>query len=209
MDKILLINHSSDTRYDTNKICSHNKIKINSQSLEKLQQLNMVPPNNAYMDKTYLLIDEAQFFTDLYDTILNIMIARRSNKQNITIWIFGLDGDFQMRPFSKSRMLELIPLASEIVKIPYRNPLTGKHTVYVPDFFIEYVDKNGVRHMELIEIKPANQQLLEKVGKNKVNQALYIKNQAKWQAAQIWAKQNGIKFRVLNEDDLFMNGKAR
>ena len=98
---------------------------------------------------------------------------------------------------------------SEIVKIPYRNPLTGKHTVYVPDFFIEYVDKNGVRHMELIEIKPANQQLLEKVGKNKVNQALYIKNQAKWQAAQIWAKQNGIKFRVLNEDDLFMNGKAR
>ena len=98
---------------------------------------------------------------------------------------------------------------SEIVKIPYRNPLTGKHTVYVPDFFIEYVDKNGVRHMELIEIKPANQQLLEKVGKNKVNQALYIKNQAKWQAAQIWAKQNGIKFRVLNENDLFMNGKAR
>ena len=98
---------------------------------------------------------------------------------------------------------------SEIVKIPYRNPLTGKHTVYVPDFFIEYVDKTGVRHMELIEIKPANQQLLEKVGKNKVNQALYIKNQAKWQAAQIWAKQNGIKFRVLNENDLFMNGKAR
>ena len=29
--------------------------------------------------------------------------------------------------------------ASEAVKIPYRNPLTGKHTIYVPDFFIAYV----------------------------------------------------------------------
>ena len=28
--------------------------------------------------------------------------------------------------------------ASEAVKIPYRNPLTGRHTIYVPDFFIQY-----------------------------------------------------------------------
>jgi hypothetical protein len=26
--------------------------------------------------------------------------------------------------------------ASEAVKIPYRNPLSGKFTIYVPDFFI-------------------------------------------------------------------------
>ena len=26
--------------------------------------------------------------------------------------------------------------ASESIKIPYQNPLNGKHTVYVPDFFI-------------------------------------------------------------------------
>ena len=30
--------------------------------------------------------------------------------------------------------------ASEAIKIPYRDPLTGKQTVYVPDFFIQYVD---------------------------------------------------------------------
>ena len=43
--------------------------------------------------------------------------------------------------------------ASEAFKIPYRNPLTGKHTVYVPDFFIAYTDKNGKTLAELIEIK--------------------------------------------------------
>jgi len=98
--------------------------------------------------------------------------------------------------------------ASEAVKIPYRDPLTGKQTVYVPDFFIQYVDKDSRVNTELIEIKPASQAILERVGKNKYNQAQYIKNQAKWQAANIWSKQQGIKFRVLNENDLFHNGKA-
>jgi hypothetical protein len=71
------------------------------------------------------------------------------------------------------------------------------------------LDKNNKLQIDLIEIKPASQQLLEKVGKSKVNQALFIKNQAKWKAAQIWCKQNGITFRVLNENDLFHNGKAK
>ena len=31
--------------------------------------------------------------------------------------------------------------ASESIKIPYRDPLTGKPTVYVPDFLISYIDK--------------------------------------------------------------------
>ena len=32
--------------------------------------------------------------------------------------------------------------ASESIRIPYRHPLTGKYTIYVPDFFIVYNDKN-------------------------------------------------------------------
>ena len=100
----------------------------------------------------------------------------------------------------------IIKWASEAIKIPYRNPLTGKQTVYVPDFFIQYIDKNNKMNVELIEIKPASQQLAERVGKSKVNQAMYIKNQAKWAAASIYCKQQGIKFRVLNQYDLFHNG---
>ena len=93
--------------------------------------------------------------------------------------------------------------ASEAIQIPYRDPLTGRQTVYVPDFFIQYLDKNNKLIVELIEIKPASQQILERVGKNKYNQAQFIKNQAKWTAATLWCKQQGIKFRILNENDIF------
>ena len=98
---------------------------------------------------------------------------------------------------------------SEGVKIPYRDPLTGKQTVYVPDFLITYLDKNMTKHVELIEIKPANQMLRERVGKNPYNQAQYVKNMAKWKAAGIWCKNQGIKFRVINETDIFHNGSKK
>lgn len=96
--------------------------------------------------------------------------------------------------------------ASEAVSIPYRDPLTGRQTIYVPDFFIQYVDKDGKLHVELIEIKPQSQTVKEKVGKNRNNQLQYVKNLAKWQAAQAWCKAKKIKFRVVNEQDLFHNG---
>ena len=99
--------------------------------------------------------------------------------------------------------------ASEAVKIPYRDPLTGKNTVYVPDFLIVYVDKNQKRHAELIEIKPNNQAVKESVGKNPYNQAAYIKNMAKWEAASAWCKGRGIKFRVVSERDIFHNGSKK
>jgi hypothetical protein len=98
--------------------------------------------------------------------------------------------------------------ASEAISIPYRDPLTGRQTIYVPDFFIQYMDKNSKMHVELIEVKPASQAILERVGKNKYNQAQFVKNQAKWQAATVWCKQQGIKFRILSENDLFHQGGA-
>jgi len=97
--------------------------------------------------------------------------------------------------------------ASEAIKIPYRNPLTGKQTIYVPDFFIVYADKNGKQKVELIEVKPANQAIKEKLGRSKHNQASFILNQAKWEAARVYCKQKGILFRVVTENDIFHNGK--
>ena len=94
--------------------------------------------------------------------------------------------------------------ASEAVKIPYRNPLSGKYSTYVPDFFIAYAEKTGKQKVELIEVKPANQAIREKVGKSQVNQASFIVNQAKWAAAYAYCKQKGITFRIITENDILL-----
>jgi hypothetical protein len=99
--------------------------------------------------------------------------------------------------------------ASESIKIPYRNPFTGKYTIYVPDFFIVYNDKTGKEHVELIEVKPSQQTFLEETGNSRSNKAHYILNQAKWGAARAFCKQKGITFRVINEQDIFHTGRKR
>ena len=99
--------------------------------------------------------------------------------------------------------------ASESIQIPYRDPFTGKYTIYVPDFFVVYVDRNGKKHAELIEVKPLSQTKLENVGKSLYNQQQYIKNMAKWEAAAAWCKQQGVRFRIVNESDIFHQGTKR
>jgi len=99
--------------------------------------------------------------------------------------------------------------ASESIKIPYKDPLTGKYSIYVPDFFIVYNDKNGKQHAEVIEVKPKNQTLREKVGKSRFNQEQYIKNMAKWEAAAAWCKQKRVRFRIVSEEEIFHQGAKR
>lgn len=91
---------------------------------------------------------------------------------------------------------------SETVSIPYKCPLTGKIKQYFPDFFISYMDKNGNTINECIEIKPAKQSLVEKA-KAKRDKIQILVNQAKWQAAGIFCKNNGFSFRVINEYDMY------
>ena len=118
LNEILLVNHSSDSRYNNkSKICSHDGISIDSYSQENLYQLDMTS-DNCFPEKKYLFIDEGQFFTDLYETVLDIMKVFKKKHRMLTIYIFGLDGDFQQKPFNNgSHLLELIPFASSITKL--------------------------------------------------------------------------------------------
>lgn len=97
--------------------------------------------------------------------------------------------------------------SSESVKIPYKNPLTGKASVYVPDFLIVYSDRRGKQNAELIEIKPKKETTMESAGKSQQAQARVVVNMAKWEAANRWCKQNRIRFRVVTEEDIFHKGK--
>ena len=97
--------------------------------------------------------------------------------------------------------------ASEAIRVNYRNPLTNKNTIYVPDFFITYVDAQGKQHAEVIEVKPTKETNLTEAGRSPRAQAAAIINMAKWEAARAWCKQQGLTFRVVTEQDIFHQGK--
>lgn len=101
----------------------------------------------------------------------------------------------------------IIQWASEPIRIPYRNPLTGKPSNYVPDFLVVYENKYRKRMAELVEIKPKKQSLIESRVASAKDRAIVALNHAKWAAAKAWCSQAGLTFRVINEDSLFYNGK--
>ena len=114
-------------------------------------------------------------------------------------------------PMDDPRILEsdnITKWASENVKIPYRSPLDGKYHNYVPDFMIQYTDRDGHNHVELIEIKPSTQTTLRNA-RSKGDAIQTAVNAAKWVAAQEWCKRKGIRFKVINEDQIFRNNKSR
>jgi hypothetical protein len=96
--------------------------------------------------------------------------------------------------------------ASEAIQIPYRNPVTGKQTVYVPDFLIVYTDANQRQHTEIIEIKPLKEATMESA-KSYRDKLMVAVNMAKWAAADNWARANNMRFRVVTEFDLYKNVK--
>lgn len=102
----------------------------------------------------------------------------------------------------------ILKWSSENVKIPYRSPIDGRWHNYIPDFMIQYLDKNGKEHVELIEIKPSAQTTMENARGTK-NQLAVAINAAKWTAAQEWCARKGIRFKVINEDQIFQTNKKR
>lgn len=102
----------------------------------------------------------------------------------------------------------IIQWASEPVRIPYMHPIKQRGSVYVPDFLFIYEDRKGKRHAELIEVKPSHQAKINE------NADLYTRaqvaiNAAKWSAAQRFCKNNGLRFRVITESDIFQNPRKR
>jgi hypothetical protein len=102
----------------------------------------------------------------------------------------------------------VIEWGSECLQIPYQNPLTGRNTVYVPDFLIKYSDAQGRTRVELVEVKPKKETFME-AAKSKRDKAYVLLNTAKWQAAAAWCAKHGVHFRILNEDDIFVTQKPK
>lgn len=95
----------------------------------------------------------------------------------------------------------ILAWASESHRIPYINPITGKRSTYVPDFFVIYADKEGKKHAELVEIKPSSH--IVGNAKGQYDQAMAVINEAKWKFARQFCKQQGIGFRIITENEIF------
>lgn len=96
---------------------------------------------------------------------------------------------------------------SEEIAVPYRSPIDNKIHRYFPDFYIKVKESNGSIKKYIIEIKPKKQTIEPQVKKRKTKGYIYevyeyVKNQAKWKAAEEWCADKGYEFKIFTEDDL-------
>ena len=102
---------------------------------------------------------------------------------------------------------KIIEWGSEEIIIPYKSPLDKKTHRYFPDFYVKYINKDKQVVREIIEVKPKKHLSPPKQPKRKTKRylnevATYIKNQAKFKAAEEYCKDRRYGFRILTEDQL-------
>ena len=102
--KCLIIKYRGDTRYDEEKLVTHNLIKENAFSCTELLDYDSI-----INDYDVILIDEIQFYKDA-----SIYCDKWANEDKI-IEVCGLNGDFLRKPFEQISLL--IPLADEITHL--------------------------------------------------------------------------------------------
>ena len=97
---------------------------------------------------------------------------------------------------------------SEEVIIPYRCPTDGRVHRYYPDFYIKVKSKSGLTSKHIIEVKPKKQtkkptdKPKRKTAAWKREVMTYMKNTAKWRAAENFCEDRQMKFMILTEDHL-------
>jgi len=103
---------------------------------------------------------------------------------------------------------DVIQWSSEEVIIGYRSPLDQRIHRYFTDFWVKKRSKTGEIKHYVIEIKPEHETKPPVKGKKRPKtflneQITYVKNMAKWEAADKYCKNRGWEFVILSEKDLF------
>ena len=101
----------------------------------------------------------------------------------------------------------IIKWSSEETVIPYLCPTDNKVHRYFIDFKMQVKQKDGLLKTFLIEIKPAKQCVPPVYPGRQTKRFLtesyyFMKNQAKWKAANEYAKDRGWTFKIITEVEL-------
>jgi hypothetical protein len=96
---------------------------------------------------------------------------------------------------------------SEETVVPYRCPTDDKIHRYFIDFQIQIKQNTGLVKTYLVEVKPHKQTLPPVFPGKRTQRYLtesmtFIKNQAKWKAADNYAKDRGWEFKIITEYEL-------
>ena len=106
------------------------------------------------------------------------------------------------------RTKSIVEWGSEEIIIPYRCPTDGKVHRYYPDFYIKVLNKDGKYKKYIIEVKPKKQVAgpdknpKRKPAAWKRDVLTFMKNQAKWEAAEDYCDDRRMNFMILTEDHL-------
>ena len=110
---------------------------------------------------------------------------------------------FRYADFNK----HIVKFSIEPYAIKYLKPSDGKIHRYYIDLFLVF--STGDKFM--VEIKPKSETIEPKKPKSKTTKSLlryqqamltFVINQAKWQAARVFAEANDMRFVVLTDEDL-------
>jgi thymidine kinase len=105
---VAIYTHSSDTRYaESGNICTHNRTCVAAYPVNQLTGIRQLA---EYKKARVVFIEEAQFFADLFDTVMDCV-----DTDHKIVIISGLDGDFMMKPFEQ--IVRLIPCAETVTKL--------------------------------------------------------------------------------------------
>ena len=108
---VVVINHTSDKRYSETMLSTHDLKMIPCiQASSLCDAMEILEIKNKINDATVILINEGQFFNDLYEWTK--MMVETNHKE---IYICGLDGDFNRNKFGQ--ILDLIPLCDKVTKL--------------------------------------------------------------------------------------------
>jgi thymidine kinase len=106
--KTLVINYDEDTRYSDTHLSTHDKLMIPCKQANSL--IRDVVYNKEFDEAKVILINEGQFFEDIVDWTTTAV-----EKYNKSVYICGLDGDFNREKFGT--WLNLIPLCDKVTKL--------------------------------------------------------------------------------------------
>ena len=108
----------------------------------------------------------------------------------------------------------ILEWGSEEYIIPYLSPWDGRIHRYFPDFYIKVQQHDGSSKKYIIEVKPKKQcqppippETKKKTKRWKKEMRAWGINSAKWKYATEWCEQNGMEFKILNEDHLGISYK--